>query len=106
MRATSSYGAPRKKQQKRRAAATFLLSSAHVVYNEAFVEDADDEAALAGLETRLDWDRVCCVLLPPQTCPLCRDEPAACPMVLPCGHALCAGCVVELQSRGVGACLV
>jgi hypothetical protein len=110
MRATSSYGnshgAPRKKQQRKRGAAGFLLSSAHVVYNETYVEDADDEALLTSLDMRLDWDRVCCVLLPPQTCPLCLDDPAACPLVLPCGHAFCAGCVVELQSRGVGVCLV
>jgi hypothetical protein len=113
MRGGSSYarhggsgGSGGKKAQKRRPAGGFLLSSAHVVYNEAYVEDAEDEAALVALEMRLDWDRVCCVLLAPQTCPVCLDQPAACPLVLPCGHVFCAGCVVELQSRGVGACLV
>ncbi len=101
-----SGGGGAKKSTKRRNAASFLFSSSHVVYNEALVEGEDDEEALSAIEQRLDWDRVCCVLLPPQACPVCLDSPAVAPSCLPCGHCYCAACVVELKSRGLGRCLV
>jgi hypothetical protein len=51
---------------------------------------------------------VCCVAsLSSQTCPVCLDDPAVAPWMLPgCGHVFCSACLRQLRARKTEKCVV